>query len=405
MFRIIYKKELLNFFRDKNTIIYSIILPIVLYPLLFWVMNELMTIHQGFLSDMPSRVAFTSKPPDDILFQIMKSDSDLELSGNPIPLQDGRLPNLKQKSIDAIIDVSCFTNEIRIFFDSSSDRSGSAKARVESALEEYRIRQLHDFSGVGEGNRPEMRFVDIDLSTLESRSRFILGMLLPMLVIIITVMGGMYPSIEVITAERERKTLETTMVAPIKPGHLIGGKFLAVITMSTLAGVLNIFAMVLTLRHTLFGGADDSLQFTLPWSALPLMLLGIVMIAATFNSLMILVCAFAKDFKEAQSYVSPIYAIGIQPAVVAVIPGVPFNNLTALIPITNISLFFRALIQERVEVVPSIITLGSLLLWCMLLLLAARKILGRDALVMGLKKFSFKALIFGNKNKKGDASD
>ncbi len=405
MFHIIFKKEILNFFRDKNTIIYSIVLPVVLYPVLFWVMNELMTLHQGFLRDMPSRIAFSSKPPDDLIFQFMEADMDLELSGNPIPLDQEILPNLKQKNIDAIIDVSCSTNEIRVFFDSSSDRSGSAKTRIEGVLEKYRLRQLHDFAGVGEGHRPDIRFVDIDLSTLESRSRFILGMLLPMLVVIITVMGGMYPSIEVITAERERKTLETTMVAPVKPSHLIAGKFIAVITMSTLAGVLNIVAMVLTLRHTLFGGAGDSLHFTLPWSALPLMLVGIVMVGATFNSLMILVCSFAKDFKEAQSYVSPIYAIGIQPAIVAVIPGVPFNNLTALIPITNISLFFRALIQENVELIPSVITLGSLLVWCILLLFTAKKVLGKDTLIMGLQNKTFTALLFGKKNKKGDTSD
>jgi len=290
---------------------------------------------------------------------------------------------------------------ITIFYDSSSDRSNKARDRLEGIMDEYRMDRLSRRAALSRAELPVVETIQVDLASAESRSRFLLGILLPMIIVIITVMGGLYPSIEVVTSERERKTLETTLVSPVSERGLIIGKFAAVIAMSTLAGVLNIFAMVLTLGHTLFGGMMTDFEFTIPWNAIPLILIGIILVAATFAALMILVAAFAKDFKEAQSFVSPIYAVGIQPAVVAVIPGVPFNSATALIPVTNISLLFRALIQNKLELLPVIITLSSLLIWCLLLLAIARRLIRRDAMVIGLNKSQLIMLLRGEKHAKG----
>lgn len=405
MFRIVLKKELLSFFRDKNTIIYSIILPIALYPFIFWVMNELILLQHGFLSDMPSRIGFVEKPSDEFLFSLLKSDFDFAFSGQYISVLDGQMPSLKDEQLDIIISpIECRSEKRFVFFyDSSSDRSNEAKERIERVLDQFRYADLEAFVGYDNSSFPDLQLVEIDLSSVESRSRFFLGILLPMVVVIITVMGGMYPSIEVITSERERKTLETTLVAPIKPIHLIAGKFLAVITMSSLAGILNIIAMLLTLRYTLFGHISEKMTFTLPLTALPMMVVGVLLTASAFNALMILVAAFAKDFKEAQSYVSVIYSIGIQPAIVAAIPGIPYNNLTALIPVTNISLFFRSLIHGTCRFGPAAITILSLLIWCFVLLSVAKKVIGRDTLVQGLNKNQLKMILFKRFYSKGVA--
>ena len=407
MFWIVLKKELLSFFRDRNTIIYSIVLPIALYPVIFWVMNELMSLHYGSLQQMSSRIAFCGTVPDDLVLSIMKSDMDIELADRTIDPSDPGILKLKNLDLDAVMRFSHNEgkSKIEVLFDSSSDRSNATKKRIETILDDYHVDKVNQFADRTPDDQIEIRLLDVDLASRESRSRFLLGILLPMIVVIITVMGGIYPSIEVITSERERKTIETTLVSPISATPLILGKYAAVITMSILAAALNIVAMILTLRYTLFGGASHDLDFTLPISALPMMGLGIILIAATFNALMILIAAFAKDFKEAQSYVSPVYAIGIQPAVVAAIPGIPFNSLTALIPVTNVSLFFRSLIQGNFDMLPSAITLGSMLLWCTVMLIIARWFMRRDALVMGLDKQFFKSLMKSFRFRKGDHRD
>lgn len=400
---IVFKKEILSFFRDKNTIIYSIVLPIALYPLIFWFMNQVMTLHEGSLSEMPARVAFTERPPDELVYIMLESGSDFDIRESRVPVGDTVQPDLRGMNLDVLMDLELDAADpvVQIYFDSSSDRSNEARDRMEGIMDEFKMHLLGSGVDLALEELPVIETIRVDLASDESRSRFLLGILLPMIIVIITVMGGLYPSIEVITSERERKTLETTLVSPVSENGLIIGKFAAVIAMSTLAGILNIFAMILTLRHTLFSGMMTDFQFSIPWNSIPLIFFGIVLVGATFSALMILVAAFAKDFKEAQSFVSPIYALGIQPAVVAAIPGVPFNTVTALIPVTNISLLFRALIQNKLELVPVAITLGSLLLWCALLLAIARRLLRRDAVVMGLNKSQLKTLLRGKSNAEG----
>ncbi|MCD4653645.1 ABC transporter permease subunit [bacterium] len=403
---IVFKKEILNFFRDKNTIIYSIILPVALYPLLFWFMNQIFTLQQGTLSDMPTRIAFTERPDDELVFLMYETDYDMEILEKNVSealLATSGKTDFADIEVDAVIHfagVGC-KKKIEIYFDSSSDRSNEAKDRLQSIIEQYNLTLLSRKIALSRSELPIIQILSIDLSSTESRSRFILGILLPMIIVIITVMGGLYPAIEVITSERERKTIETTLVSPINETSLIIGKFGAVIAMSTMSGLLNVLAMILTLSHTLFGGMLTNFEFSIPLSAFPMIVFGIVLIAATFGALMILVAAFAQDFKEAQSLVSPIYAIGIQPAVVAAIPGIPFNNITALIPVTNISLMFRALIQGNLTLMPALITLGSLLLWCFLFLYLAKYLLRRDSMVLGLDRNQIKQMFRFKKYPKG----
>lgn len=395
---IVFRKEIKSFFRDKNTIIHSIILPIALYPLIFWVMNQVITLQQGALSEMPARIAFTAKPADELVFELFESDEDFTILSTIIPSEE--LTAIEKEDfhnleVDVVVHQAGagIERHYELFYDSASDRSNEARERLESIIGQYNLKLLGQTAGISNGQVPEMEVIKIDFSTSEGRSRFILGIVLPMIIVIITVMGGMYPAIEVITSERERKTIETTLASPINETSLVLGKFGAVIAMSSLAGLLNIVAMLLTLQHTLFSGMLTDFDFSLPLSSIPLVFLGMLLIAATFGALMVMIAAFAKDFKEAQSYVSPVYAIGIQPAVVAAMPGVPFNSLTALIPVTNISLFFRSLIQGTTTLVPSLITIGSLMLWCGLLLYLARQLLRRDAIVLGLSKDQLKSLL------------
>ncbi|MBN1295731.1 ABC transporter permease, partial [bacterium] len=313
----------------------------------------------------------------------------------PVMVPDAGNPDLEQLGIDVLVHwVSTGDGRVaHLFYDSAADRSIEAKERLERIFDQYCMVLLSSHVLQRPAEMPKIRTIEVDLASKESRSRFLLGILLPMIIVIITVMGGLYPSIEVITSERERKTIETTLVAPVNETGLIVGKFSAVIAMSMLAGILNIIAMILTLRHTLFSGVSADIEFSIPWTAIPLILFGILLIGATFNALMILIAAFAEDFKEAQSLISPVYAIGIQPAVVAAIPGIPFNAATALIPVTNVSLMFRALIQGNLEWLPACITLGSLLVWCLALLYIARLLIRRDAVVLGLNRNQLASLI------------
>ncbi len=394
----IIRKELLSFFRDKNTVINSIILPIALYPLLFWGMNQIFLLQQGTIEKMPSRVAFSGYYDLEIAQLLLDDDQNFILSPELLHGKISTREDLKNSDLDAVIRITSCSPvlKLNVIYDGSGDRSRATHTRLKPILQKYKLNKLQQIRSGKSSDRLDLRIIPIDLASQKAKSQYLLGILLPMIMVIITVMGGLYPAIEVVVSEKERKTLETTLLIPISGLKLVTAKFLAVVFMSMTAMLLNLASMLLTIKYTLFSQADFSnFSFRLPLAALPLIILGSFLIAATFSALMIMVSCFANSFKEAQGVVSLVYVIGIQPAVISALPGIDFNFKTALIPISNISLMFRELIRENYDWVPISITLGSLLLWCLILLFIARHLIGKEEFITGfdkkllISKFSF----------------
>ncbi len=388
----IWFKEILNFLRDKHTIVYSIVFPILFYPLLLWGMNQVLMIQKGSLESMPSRVAFTENPVIELIHPILEERNQFQITENPIEDSDITSDTLQRLDIDVVIrTVRCASDlELALIYNGSLDRSLEAKTRIERIVDKINLEKIHGISESQRQDKPDFKIISIDLASKKDKSMFILGIILPMIIVIITVMGGLYPAIEVIVSEKERQTLETTLLAPVSGITLVIGKFLSVITMCMSAAILNIFSILLTLKHTFILDSDFAeLDFKIPISAVPLILLGTFLIAAMFSSMMILVASFAKNFKEGQSFVMPIYALGIQPSVISALPGVPFNEYTALVPITNVALLFRELIRGNWDFLPILLTIGTLTIWCLIFLYIAKSFIKRDSFVLGFSRKRF----------------
>ena len=64
-----------------------------------------------------------------------------------------------------------------------------------------------------------------------------------------------------------------------------------------------------------------------------------------FAAVLFAISLFAKSFKEAQSYVSPLIIVIIMPAAIGMLPGVELNARLALVPILNVSLASKELVS------------------------------------------------------------
>jgi len=84
------------------------------------------------------------------------------------------------------------------------------------------------------------------------------------------------------------------------------------------------------------------LQVTLP-AVLSVFLMALPL-AVLFSAGLITISLFAKSYKEAQSYISPLMILVILPAVAAMLPGVELTAKLALIPILNVSLLCKELV-------------------------------------------------------------
>jgi sodium transport system permease protein len=178
------------------------------------------------------------------------------------------------------------------------------------------------------------------------------GGIIGYMVILLCLTGGMYPAMDLTAGEKERGTMETILSSPISRLDLVLGKFSLVLTASLVTAALSVLSMGISfwgVQHLKVvdvaknpDAAAMQLQVKLP-AVLSVFLMALPL-AVLFSAGLITISLFAKSYKEAQSYVSPLMILVILPAVAAMLPGVELTAKLALIPILNVSLLCKELV-------------------------------------------------------------
>jgi ABC-2 type transport system permease protein/sodium transport system permease protein len=210
----------------------------------------------------------------------------------------------------------------------------------------------------------------------------ILGQIVPLILVVMTLTGAIYPAIDLTAGERERGTLETLMVAPVPTVDLIAGKFMVVALIAMLTAALNL----LSIGGTIYlGGLGDLLTrggaVVIPLKALPWVLLVLLPLAVMFSAALLAVCSFARSFKEAQNYVMPVMIAALIPAVVGVLPGTRLEGPLLIMPVTNIVILTRDLFTGRFEVFSIVWVMLSTTLYAGAAVAVAAKLFGQEAVL------------------------
>ena len=124
-----------------------------------------------------------------------------------------------------------------------------------------------------------------------------------------------------------------------------------VLTASVATAVLALSSMAVSfgagkklLLGVAHGAADTTMQITISGKAVASIFLVVFPLAVFFSAALLAISLFAKSFKEAQSYLSPLMIVVVLPAVAAMIPGVDLNAKLALVPVLNTSLVSKEII-------------------------------------------------------------
>ncbi len=220
------------------------------------------------------------------------------------------------------------------------------------------------------------------IATPEKVGGSILGQIVPLILVIMTITGAIYPAIDLTAGERERGTLETLMVAPVPTVDLIAGKFIVVALIAMLSAALNL----LSIGGTIYLGGLGSLltrggQVVIPLNALPWVLLVLVPLAVMFSAALLAVCSFARSFKEAQNYVMPVMIAALIPAVVGVLPGTRLSGPLLIMPVTNIVLLARDLFTGRFDLLAIVWVTVSTTLYAGAAVAVAARLFGQEAVL------------------------
>ena len=241
---IVYRKEIIDTLRDKRTVMMMIMVPILLYPLLFMTMGQLMTIGTQNLESQKSRIALHDSLPPALLDSI-RATEEFVMVETENPLQD-----LKAESLHGFLtrEHSKDTLKYVVYYDAAIDKSRLCEDRLSAVLQQYRRQEQERLLLRESVDISVLEPFHIERENIATPSRMggmLLGSIIPLLLIVTMMLGAMYPAIDLTAEEKERGTLETILTIPVQRIDLVLGKFLTVTTTALITGLLNLASMML----------------------------------------------------------------------------------------------------------------------------------------------------------------
>ncbi len=388
---LLYQRELRSALRERNILLYSLLVPALLYPCILWLIFSADSLVRGTLEQTPSRVAMAGLPPHHARLEAeLLETSEFTLSGQT---QEDGVRGLQQGRFDL---VAVFQpgphNElgVRLVYDGSRLHSKIARDRMQQVLERYRDLRLEELARQLAAPDEQLQLLWVKPVNHASESqvgRFLLSILLPMAMIVVMGMGGLYPAVDSTAGERERSTWETLLTTAASRDDVVLAKYLYVVSVIAFSGLLNLAALYTCVYAVL--EPMEGVTISLPWSSLPVLIGGTVLLAMFMAAGMMVPASFARTFQQGQSLSTPFYAVTILPTVLVADPSVQFTTTLACIPVLNAALAFREAIAGHLLWPQLVISLIVLMLCVTISLWVARRVLSYEDVVLGTYGGSF----------------
>jgi sodium transport system permease protein len=235
--------------------------------------------------------------------------------------------------------------QVELIYDSSQRDANTAVERVSQLVEGY-ARQQGAMRLVARGLSPTtawpLQVARRDQATPQSRAVLMFAML-PYFFVITIFMGGMYLAIDLTAGERERQSLEPLFANPVARWKILSGKLAAICAFSTVSLLITLLAFALVGRFIPAEKVGMELDLGLHFAAYVLLLmLPVVLLLAALQSM---VAAFAKSYREAQTYISLLMLVPIIPSLLLAIMPFKAQAWMYAIPLLGQSLGIMQLLR------------------------------------------------------------
>jgi len=350
-----------SFLRERQVVLFSIAVPVVLYPLLLWGMFTMMSLAQERGTDLRPRVGLVGPASFRNLPGSLAGLESVDWLEVPADSQ-GAAEAIAADSLDAALIVRPGPS-FEMLYDGSGEAGPLARRRIENALEDVRegeLRQRAMLHGVSPTSWEYFHMKALDIASRREHGSFMLSLMLPIFFTVMVAVGSFYPAVDSTAGDRERKTWETLMSCGVDRNAVLTAKYLSVTTLGTTAGLLNVGSMTLTLSTILAPLARGAQMpaFSISAGSIPLVVLSSLLLAAMVSAGMMILASFARDFREGQALVQPFYIMAILPALLLQLPGLRLEALTALVPFLNTALLVRAAVLGTAGLLPTAITVA-----------------------------------------------
>ena len=343
-FLTVLKKELLDIVRDKKTLVFTLILPILIYPIMFKFMSSSM---EKAVTDVEKEInIYIEGDTDSTMAKVITSLENIRL-----PEVDSPTEALKNGDIQLIINIPENFDEniaagkndtINLLIDDESNKSMIASSMVSEVYENYKntiVEQRLTASGIDPSILKPFDInvksgISADAEDVNSMGSMLLTMI-PTLIVILMVSSTVGMAADLGAGEKERFTFEPLLSTSARRSSLLWGKITALCTVSFIALIANLAAMVFSMQKFMNFG-EGNVQFSLEPSTILGMLIVGCLLLVTLSALQLSVSIYARSTKEANSYLT---AITMPAMILSFIPYMMdakgINPIFFNIPVTN----------------------------------------------------------------------
>jgi sodium transport system permease protein len=369
----LYRYELKMLLRDKRMLFFSVALPLLILPLLIFIIRftesraeerretrtyryavvgseaelarELIREALALSTDGESPGAparFTETRPDDADAALMAGEIHLVVEGVSAAEAWSARPDTSART-----DVPLLRLRYRGDRDPSQAAASGVRSRLQG-LEEHRRHAVYREAGlpVEPGAMAAVELVGMASPERESGAR--LALWLTPLLIMLMLSGGSIVAADAIAGEKERGTLETLLTTSVRRGEIVASKQLLIITVGLAITVINVANIGLYLGLGLFDLPERFVISVAP-TAVVILLLLFLPLTVLISSVLLMLSGYSRSYKEYQLYMFPVMVAFFLPAMAAVLPGMRLASVIAVIPLVNISVAVREVMVGQYE--------------------------------------------------------
>jgi sodium transport system permease protein len=367
---LIVKKEFMELSKDRKTMFFTFLMPLILYPLLFSMMAKLGKNDEAQRENKPSRIYLVD--PSGLVAPVLKANpAQFQIVGAPEgdlaqALHDQKLEMSLQVDAKAAEKFSLHqTWDLKAIYDRSDDSSKLALDRVKKAMAAQDVLWVQarlKAMGASSELAVPTRVVPDDVGGVGRTVAKFLGSFLPYILMVMMYAGSMQQGIYATAGEKERGTLLSLLSTSIPRNQIIIGKVLYVFCVGILVAVVNLLSMAFAMTRLVAseaasgaaagaaqGGAASIPGLAALASPMVLLLTFLLMVplGLLFANFIILGGIQARNTVEAGTALMPGVLVVVFLGVFSMAPGIEKMTFLPYIPVVNVSLAIRKLFSQQ----------------------------------------------------------
>lgn len=384
--KLVFLKELKDIFRDRKTIFMSLVIPLLIFPLLFYFMgsgmdqsvkkieeNLKVAVVDSGNSSLSQYLAGVEK-----LKLVESSDIEADIKNGTI-LAALEIP----ETFDADIQAERPANLV-LFYDNASQASQMAYSALTNIIEAYSKTVVAQRLLARDICDDLLTPVVIDARTTEDEEegmgKLMLSMLLPLMLVIFSISGPMGVAVDLGAGEKERGTLEPLLTTQAGRLSLLWGKFFAITVMGLLSTVSSLLGLMISMRQSggLFQGSAVTIE------PITILLIGLVTLLLTmfFGAVELSISIYARSFKEAQTYISPLMLVSFIPTYATyLLDAKNIDTYYFHIPLANITCLLKEFLAGIYNVSHIAITFAWIIIYIVAAVLFARHMFSKEEVI------------------------